>query len=147
VAAEASDLGKKWAETWPRIERAMERFLLGDALAALGEFIAAANRFVDAEQPWQLAKTAKAGDGDAQARLTGVLGDLLEACRVVSLAYGPFMPSASRRVSGQLGLDYGYDERGARGQPLGEAVAWGSAASGKVGTAEILFPRVDLTSE
>jgi methionyl-tRNA synthetase len=79
--------------------------------------------------------------------LRGVLGDLLEACRVVSLAYVPFMPSASRRVSDQLGLDYGYDERGAGGQPLNEGVAWGSAAGGRVGTAAILFPRVDPASE
>ena len=147
VAGETSELGQKWAETWPRIEQAMERFLLGDALAALGDFVGAANRFVDVEQPWQLAKTAKAGDARAQARLSAGLGDLLEACRVVSLAYGPFMPAASRRVSAQLGRPYDYDERGAGGQPLHEAVAWGSAAPGKVGTAEILFPRVDLTNE
>ncbi len=64
VAGAASELGQEWAETWPLIERAMERFLLGDALAALGEFVGAANRFVDAEQPWQLAKAAKNGDAD-----------------------------------------------------------------------------------
>ena len=36
---------------------------------------------VDAEQPWVLAKLAKAGDADAAARLRDVLGDLVEACR------------------------------------------------------------------
>jgi methionyl-tRNA synthetase len=146
-ARERSDLGRQWAETWPRVERAMEKFLLSEALTAIGDFVGAANRYVDAEQPWHLAKTAKAGDADAQVRLTGVLGDLLEACRVVSLAYGPFMPTASRRVSGQLGLDYGYDDRGAGGVPLHEAVVWGSAAPGKVGTAEILFPRAETATE
>jgi len=125
----------------------MERFLPHDALAALGEFVGAANRFVDVEQPWQLAKKANQGDAAAQARLRDVLGDLLEACRVVSLAYGPFMPSASRRVSDQLGLDYDYDEHGAGSKPLAQAVAWGSAAGGKVGTAAILFPRVDVASD
>ena len=125
----------------------MEKFLLGDALAALGEFVGAANRFVDAEQPWQLAKAAKNGDAEAHSRLSTVLGDLLEACRVVSLAYGPFMPTASRRVSQQLGLGYDYDERGAGGQPLAQAVAWGSAAPGRVGTAEILFPRAETATE
>jgi methionyl-tRNA synthetase len=146
-AESAGQLGRRWLDTWPRVERAMEHFLLHDALAALGEFVGAANRHVDAEQPWQLAKAAQGGDRAAQARLRSVLGDLLEACRVVSLAYGPFMPGASRRVSQQLGLDYDYDERGAGGPPLAQAVAWGSVRGGKVGTPEILFPRVELATE
>jgi methionyl-tRNA synthetase len=146
-SAGESELRSQWADVWPRVERAMEKFLLSDALTAIGDFVGAANRYVDAEQPWHLAKTAKAGDLDAQAKLSGVLGDLLEACRIVSLAYGPFMPSASRRVSRQLGLDYGYDDRGAGGVPLDAAVAWGSAAPGRVGTAEILFPRAETTTE
>src|SRR4051794_36629256 len=144
---EERDLRRQWAQTWPRVERAMERFMLNDALAALGNYVGAANRFVDAQQPWQVAKAAKNGDATAQAKLSDILGDLLEACRVVSLAYGPFMPAASRRVSAQLGLDYGYDGRGAGGQSLRDSVAWGAAGRGKVGTAEILFPRVDLTND
>jgi hypothetical protein len=56
------------------------------------------------------------------------------------------MPTASRRVSAQLGLPFNYDERGAGGKRLAQAVAWGSAPAGKVGTAEILFPRVDLAT-
>jgi methionyl-tRNA synthetase len=121
----------------------MARLLLHEALAALGEFVDAANRLVEAEQPWQLAKAAKAGDTAAADRLRAVLGDLLEACRVVALGYAPFMPSAAARVSVQLGLDHGYDERGAGGPPLSQVVAWGSAPGGKIGAAEILFPRVD----
>ena len=57
-----------------------------------GSSSAAANRYVDAEQPWELAKAAKAGDEAAAARLRDVLGDLLEACRLVGLAAAPFMP-------------------------------------------------------
>jgi methionyl-tRNA synthetase len=144
AAPGSSELGRRWAETWSKVERAMAGFLLHDALAALGDFVGAANRFVDTEQPWQLAKVAKAGDAAAGDRLRAVLGDLLETCRVVSLAYAPFMPTAAARVSAQLGLEFGFDQRGVGSSPLGDAVAWGSVPGGKVGAAEILFPRVEL---
>jgi multiple sugar transport system substrate-binding protein len=51
---------------------------------------------VDAEQPWTLAKAAASGDAVAAARLRGVLGDLLEACRLVGLATAPFMPGMAK---------------------------------------------------
>ncbi len=81
----------------------MDEFLLNDALSALWDFVGEANRFVDREQPWALAKQAKAGDTEAADRLRGVLGDLLEACRVISLAAAPFMPAAARRVQEAAG--------------------------------------------
>ena len=43
----------------PAYPPALEGFLLHDALAALWEFVGAANRFVDAEQPWVLAKAGQ----------------------------------------------------------------------------------------
>jgi methionyl-tRNA synthetase len=74
-----------------------------------------------------------------------VLGDLLEACRVVSLAFAPFMPHAARRVHDQLGLEFMYDEKGNGQESLGDLVMWGSAVQGgKIGTPEILFPRVEI---
>ena len=62
-----------------------------------------ANKTVDAEQPWTLAKAAKAGDEAAAARLRVVLGDLVEACRLIGLAVAPFMPgdrAADPRAAG-----------------------------------------------
>ena len=83
--------GEGWAGHAAAVPLALDGFLLDDALGALWEFVAGANS-VDAEQPWTLAKEAKDGDGTAAARLRGVLGDLLEACRLVGLAAAPFMP-------------------------------------------------------
>ena len=123
---------------------AMDAFLLHDALSALWDFVGEANRFVDREQPWTLAKQAKDGDTDATDRLRGVLGDLLEACRVISLAAAPVTPGASSRVQQQLGLEFSYGKSGDGGPPLGDAVTWGSVkVGGKIGTAQILFPRVE----
>ena len=72
--------------------------LVHEALAALWEFVGAANKTVDAEAPWVLAKAAKAGDEAAAARLRGVLGDLLEACRLVGPRGRP--GDARRRAAG-----------------------------------------------
>jgi methionyl-tRNA synthetase len=146
-AAPESSLAAAWAETWPRVERSMETYLLHEALAALWEFVGAANRFVEAEQPWQLAKLAKSGDSAAEERLRGVLGDLLEACRVTTLAAAPFIPSAARRATTQLGVEYPYDATGGGGPPLADLLTWGAATDGRIGVAEVLFPRVEALTD
>ena len=79
-----------------------------------GSSSARANKTVDAEAPWTLAKAAKAGDEAAAARLRGVLGDLLEACRLVALAAAPVMPGAAPRVLAQLGYPYPWSADGNR---------------------------------
>ncbi len=93
----------------------LDALLLHDALAALWDFVGEANRFVEAEQPWALAKAAKARRRRRrrrEARLAGVLGDLVEAVRLVSLAAAPFMPAIAPRALAQLG--YAYRVRGRR---------------------------------
>jgi len=143
-AATQTELADAWKRAWSAYRSAMDGYLLHEALGAVWEFVGEANRFVDREQPWVLAKQAAAGDAEASDRLRSVLGDLLEACRVVSLAAAPFTPDAARRVQEQLGLAYAYAQDGSGGPPLDAAVEWGTASAGtKVGKAEILFPRVE----
>jgi methionyl-tRNA synthetase len=143
-AAESS-LGSAWVQTWQRYGGHVEGYLLHEALAAVWDFVGDANRFVDREQPWLLAKQARAGDAGAVDRLRSTMADLLEACRVIGLAVAPFMPSAAKRVFGQLGLDFPYGTDGNGGPSLAEQAAWGAAGGGgHIGTAEILFPRVEI---
>ena len=110
-----------------------------------GTFVGGANRVVDAEKPWELAKAWKDGDEAAGDRLRGVLGDLVEACRLVGLAVAPFMPGQHPRVLAQLGFGIRYAPDG-NGDPsiLGE-LEWGARASeaGRVATPEPLFPRLE----
>ena len=107
--------------------------------------MAEANRFVDREQPWILAKQAREGDTAAATRLSDTLGDLLEACRLVGLTVAPYMPDAARRVHEQLGIEFEYGPDGGGGPPLESLAVWGAVApGGKVGTSEILFPRVEI---
>jgi methionyl-tRNA synthetase len=143
-----SPLGTAWAETWQRYSQHIDAYLLHEALTVLWGFVSEANKFVDAEQPWVLAKQAKNGDDDAQARLAGVLGDLLEACRVISLAATPFMPAIGPRVAAQLGLEYPYETDGNGGAPLADLAAWGGGPmSGRTGRQDILFPRIEVDEE
>ncbi|HSK53534.1 MAG TPA: methionine--tRNA ligase [Clostridia bacterium] len=138
-------LASEWGDRLPRFVESIEGCLLHQALAELWEFVGTANRLVDAEKPWELAKSVKAGDAAAEERLRGVLGDLLEACRVVALAAAPFLPSTAPRVLGQLGLAYGYGPDGNGGPALIDALAWAAAAgeTGRVTAPEPLFPRLE----
>ena len=126
-----------------------EACLLHDALAALWTIVEGANRLVDAERPWDLAKAAKTGDETAAKRLRDVLGDLLEACRLVGLAVAPFMPATAPRVFAQLGFEYAYGPDGNGGPPLHDELVWGVHASdiGRVTAPEPLFPRLDTNDE
>jgi methionyl-tRNA synthetase len=127
----------------------LEAYLLHDALAALWTLVEAANRLVDSTKPWDLNKAAKAGDAAAADQLRGVLGELVEASRLVGLAVAPFMPGAAPRVLAQLGYAYGYGEDGNGGPPLLDELRWGAgdagdaAKTGRVATAEPLFPRLE----
>jgi len=144
AAAGESALASAWAATWQSYGECLDGYLLHEALGRLWEFVGEANRFVDREQPWALAKQAREGDADAAQRLRRTLGDLLEGCRVVALAAAPFMPGAAERASAQLGLDYPYAADGSEGPGLAGLVAWGrGAADGRIGGAQILFPRVE----
>ena len=68
-SADASPLAAGWAATLDRVRDRLEACLLHDALAELWEFVGGANKTVDAERPWDLAKAAKAGDDAAAEHL------------------------------------------------------------------------------
>jgi methionyl-tRNA synthetase len=138
-------LAQEWGIAATRWREALEATLLHEALAALWGFVGAANRFVDAERPWVLAREAAAGDERAAARLRDVLGDLLEACRLVGLAAAPFMPETAVRLADQLGVEFAYGADGNGGPPLDDLLVWGAAgAGGGIGTPVPLFPRIEV---
>ena len=79
-------------------------------------------------------------------RLRDVLGDLVEACRLVGLAVAPFMPGAAPRILDQLGHAYPYAADGNGGPDVRELLAWGALAAepGRVTDTPLpLFPRMD----
>ena len=138
-----------WTSLFAAYRRSMEGCLLHDALSALWMYIGLANQFVDATKPWELAKAAKSGDERAAAELRNVLGDLLEACRLLGLAVAPFLPGTAPRVLGQLGWDWPYGPDGNGGPSIVDELRWGAhrGATGRVGAAEPLFPRLDTGTD
>ena len=143
-----SVLATAWAEALPRFVARIEACELHEALAALWDFVGAANRFVDAEQPWTLAKAAKAGDEHAAAHLRASLGDLVEACRLLGLAVAAFLPNTAPRLLAQLGYDYRYGADGNGGPAVLDELRWGAYADdqGLLAAPEPLFPRLEVES-
>jgi methionyl-tRNA synthetase len=145
VSVPGGELGSVWPEHLAAFDKGIRSCLLHEALADLWRFVGAANRYVDAQQPWALAKAAKAGDAEAAARLRDVLGELLEACRVIALTVTPFMPDAAPRMLAQLGHPFPYGPDGNGGPDVSQLVAWGAGSrSGEVSEPVPLFPRLEV---
>ena len=96
---EGEVLSSRAARLAGAIDGALAECDLRGAAAALWEVVAEANRFVSETRPWELAKAERAGDGDASERLDGVLGLLLDVCRVVAHELRPFLPDAADRIA------------------------------------------------
>jgi methionyl-tRNA synthetase len=110
------------------------RFSPSTALEATWRLIRAANRYIDARKPWELAKVAThLQPGGA---LHVVLANCCEALRVTAQLIFPVMPEVARQVLEQIGRSP--DE--AETWPVDGEFAW---PGGSVGTAEPLFPRFD----
>jgi methionyl-tRNA synthetase len=142
-------LGEGWAGTLRAYREKLAGCLLHAALAELWEYIDDANKVVDAEQPWVLAKAWQAGDEGAGERLRNVLGDLVEACRLLGLAAAPFLPGTAPRLLAQLGHAYPYGPDGNGGPPIVHELTWGARAgeAGRMSMPEPLFPRLDVEAE
>jgi methionyl-tRNA synthetase len=144
--AGTAPLAGHWAEAVARYGQRLEGCVLHEALAEFSQLVGEANRYVDAEQPWVLAKAVRDGDVAAGERLNGVLGDLVETCRLLGLLVAPFMPATAPRLLAQLGHVYAYAGDGNGGPPLLVELRWGAhaAEAGTLGTPEPLFPRLEL---
>jgi methionyl-tRNA synthetase len=113
------------------MQEAMQRLDFASAFLAVCDLIRAANSFIEDRAPWKL---NKAGDADAVAR---VLGDCLEALRIVALLASPVVPNAAGDLWRRLGLA-GTPEA----QRLPAAAAWGQLPAGaQLEKGEPLFPR------
>ena len=138
-------LQARWADVLPAYEAKVEACQLSDALSVLWDFVDAANREVDLQQPWALAKEAKAGVEGKAEQLSSVLGDLIEACRLIGLAVAPFMPTAAPKILAQLGYEYTPGADGNGGAEVLPQLEWGAGfvAGGRVAAAQPLFPRLE----
>ncbi|WP_295766178.1 methionine--tRNA ligase, partial [uncultured Oscillibacter sp.] len=113
---------------------AMDAFAPHNALAEIFKVIQRANKYIDENAPWTLAKDMEANGP----RLAHVLYDLLESARICGILLTPFMPESMDKLFAQIGAD-------ASCQTWESAAAWGSLSeTAAVAKGENLFPRVDM---
>jgi methionyl-tRNA synthetase len=79
-----------------RVAEAFETLALHDGVAAVGELVTEANRYLQLTAPWEL---ARAGDTP---RLGVVLRHTLQAARLATHWYAPFIPRAAAEASRRL---------------------------------------------
>ena len=115
-------------------EEDMETFAPHKALDEVFKVIQRANKYIDENAPWALAKDMEANG----ARLAHVLYNLLEATRICGILLTPFMPESCEKLFAQIGAP-------AEAQTWDAAAVWGALPeTAAVTKGENLFPRLDL---
>ena len=117
-----------------KYEAQMEKYAFQNALAEVFKVISRANKYIDENAPWVLAKSE-----ENYPRLARVLYNLLETVRICAGLLSPFMPQTAEEIAKRLG---------------GAAMDWDSlAVFGKL-PADVatvagpaLFPRIDVEKE
>ena len=115
-----------------RYEAEMERFQFQNALEQVFKTIQRANKYIDENAPWALAK-----DPANRVRLATVMYHLLETIRICATLLMPFMPESAEKVFDQIGACQGC-------RTWEKANVWGSLRpDATVHKGEALFPRID----
>ena len=117
-----------------RYEEQMEKYAFQNALAEIFKVISRANKYIDENAPWVLAKSE-----EQKPRLARVLYNLLETVRICGGLLTPFMPDTAAEIAKRLG---------------GAAMDWDSLNQFGVLSHEVatvagapLFPRIDMDKE
>ena len=127
LVAQAAGLKKAYAHE-------MDTFAPHNALSETFKLIQRANKYIDENAPWALAKDMEANGG----RLAHVLYNLLETTRICGILLTPFMPESMEKLFAQIGV-------GAEARTWESADLWGELPeTAAVVKGENLFPRLDL---
>ena len=117
-----------------RYEEQMEKYAFQNALAEIFKVISRANKYIDENAPWVLAKSE-----EQKPRLARVLYNLLETVRVCAGLLAPFMPDTSAEIAKRLGgASMDWDSLNQFGVLSHEAATVAGAP---------LFPRIDMDKE
>ena len=130
---DADDDLKQMASTLrDRYETEMEHFQFQNALEQVFRTIQRANKYIDENAPWTLAK-----DPANRARLAAVMYNLLETIRICAVLLTPFIPDSAEKIFDQIGACPCC-------RTWEKANVWGSLRPDvTVHKGEALFPRID----
>jgi len=125
----ASKLAAVAEEAYHKAAAAWQKVAPSEALEATWRLVRETNAYLEAAEPW------KAEPGPA---LDSVMGDALEALRVVALLSSPALVRSSQRIWAAIGLPGSPQD-----QRLPEAARWGGYPGGlAVRRSQPLFPRL-----
>ena len=129
IIAMATALRPKYAEF-------MDTYAPHNALSETFKLISRANKYIDENAPWVLAK-----DETKKTRLATVMYNLLDVIRIAATLLTPFIPESCEKICCQIGAS-------------ADVATWENAAEfGKlpldvtVVKGETLFPRIDMNKE
>ena len=115
-----------------RYEAEMEHFQFQNVLEQIFKTIQRANKYIDENAPWTLAK-----DPANRARLAAVMYNLLETVRICAVLLTPFIPDSAEKIFDQIGACPCC-------RTWEKANVWGSLRPDvTVHKGEALFPRID----
>ena len=115
-----------------RYQAEMEHFQFQNALEQVFKTIQRANKYIDENAPWTLAK-----DPANRARLAAVMYNLLETVRICAVLLTPFIPNSAEKIFDQIGACPCC-------RTWEKANVWGSLRPDvTVHKGEALFPRID----
>ena len=115
-----------------RYEAEMEHFQFQNALEQVFKTIQRANKYIDENAPWTLAKAPA-----NRARLAAVMYNLLETVRICAVLLTPFIPDSAEKIFDQIGACPCC-------RTWEKANVWGSLRPDvTVHKGEALFPRID----
>ena len=117
-----------------RYEAQMEAYQFQNALSEVFKVISRANKYIDENAPWVLAK-----DEAKKPRLARVLYNLLETVRICGALLEPVMPETTAKIMARLGNPaHGWDTLATFGVLPADVTVTGG---------EALFPRIDMAKE
>ena len=117
-----------------KYEEQMEKYAFQNALAEVFKVISRANKYIDENAPWVLAKSE-----ENKPRLARVLYNLLESVRICGGLLSPFMPDTAAEIGRRLGgAPMDWDSLGVWGLLNAETATVAGPA---------LFPRIDMEKE
>ena len=122
--------------TFAEVAKNMDELHIPEALEAIFRLVQRANKYIDENCPWILAK-----DEAKKARLSDVLYVLLECIRIAGVLIEPFLPDTSDKILASFeGLS---DEE----KSFDSVLKFGALTAKKVIEHDAIFMRVDIDKE
>ena len=130
-----SPLGETAAEVYEQSKAAWEKFHPANALQAVWKLVSETNEMLTKEEPWNL---------EPGEELNLILGNALEAIRIIAFYVSPVMPATAQAVYDAICVDSAAFLSGA-GESPSEAIGWGKyvrdSQAPKIKKIAPLFPK------